>query len=264
MTRRVGRSDGSHPQGRRRPQPAPPLRPLGGALVRTRTGSAERDRASVLIERFPCLCTTLPFRHGRSLSRPSIGPRTREEAWRREMPGYPDTRIPGTGQVRARPGMTRRVGRSDGSHPQGRRGLQPTPPLRQPFLIPQAPGKKLIISLRRRSLRSLAYAPFGARRSRAVRAASQPGPCHGRRLVGCRARRLLSRSPGRRPGARDCAPRRMARKPSERSERPAPEGNETNETLKTAARSGARRGCAGSRGAGRWSRAPRSPPPAPD
>ena len=28
MTRRVGRSDGSHPQGRRRPQPAPPLRPL--------------------------------------------------------------------------------------------------------------------------------------------------------------------------------------------------------------------------------------------
>ena len=53
MTRRVGRSDGSHPQGRRRPQPAPPLRPLGGAPVRTRTGSAERDRASVLIERFP-------------------------------------------------------------------------------------------------------------------------------------------------------------------------------------------------------------------
>ena len=74
-----------------------------------------------------------------------------------------------------------------------------------------------------RSLRSLAYAPFGARRGRAVRAASQPGSCHGRRLVGCRARRLLSRSPGRRPGARDCAPRRMARKPSERSERPAPE-----------------------------------------
>ena len=66
MTRRVGRSDGSHPQGRRRPQPAPPLRPLGGAPVRTRTGSAERDRASVLIERFPCLCTTLPFRHGRA------------------------------------------------------------------------------------------------------------------------------------------------------------------------------------------------------
>ena len=38
--------------------------------------------------------------------------------------------------------------------------------------------------------------------------------------------------PGRRPGARDCAPRRMARKPSERSERPAPEGNETRPPLR--------------------------------
>ena len=113
MTRRVGRSDGSHPQGRRRPQPAPPLRPLGGAPVRTRTGSAERDRASVLIERFPCLCTTLPFRHGRACPRPSIRPRTREEAWRREMPGYPEP-------VRASPGMTRWVGRSGVGHEEGR------------------------------------------------------------------------------------------------------------------------------------------------
>ena len=48
-----------------------------------------------------------------------------------------------------------------------------------------------------RELRSLAYAPFGAScacargratRGRAVRSASQPGPCHGRRLAGCRAR----------------------------------------------------------------------------
>ena len=110
------------------------------------------------------------------------------------------------------------------------------PGIRESHLIPLNPGESRpenvsdvssSISLNGgRSLRSLAYAPFGARRGRAVRAASQPGSCHGRRLVGCRARRLLSRSPGRRPGARDCAPRRMARKPSERSERPAPEGND--------------------------------------
>ena len=34
MTRWVGRSDGSHPQGRRRPQPAPPLRPSFISLKR--------------------------------------------------------------------------------------------------------------------------------------------------------------------------------------------------------------------------------------
>ena len=49
-----------------------------------------------------------------------------------------------------------------------------------------------------------AVAPSGPLRS--------PVPVSGERLVGCRARRLLSRSPGRRPGARDCAPRRMARR----------------------------------------------------
>ena len=107
MTRRVGRSDGSHPQGRRRPQPAPPLRPLGGAPVRTRTGSAERDRASVLIERFPCLCTTLPFRHGRA------------------CPGHPYGRAPvkrpGGGRCpEPSPGMTRWVGRSGVGHEEGR------------------------------------------------------------------------------------------------------------------------------------------------
>ena len=47
------------------------------------------------------------------LFRPSIGPRTREEAWRREMPGYPEP-------VRARPGMTRWVGRSRVGHEEGR------------------------------------------------------------------------------------------------------------------------------------------------
>ena len=142
------------------------------------------------------------------LSRPSIGPRTREEAWRREMPGYPDTRNPE--QVRARPGMTGMVGRSDGSHPQGRRRPQPTPPLHQPFLIPQAPGAfaqapgaHSASLATRRSARG-AVAPSGPLRS--------PVPVSGERLVGCRARRLLSRSPGRRPGARDCAPRRMARR----------------------------------------------------
>ena len=45
-----------------------------------------------------------------------------------------------------------------------------------------------------RSLRSLGYAPFGARRGRAVRSASQPGPCHGRRLAGCRARDSIFRA----------------------------------------------------------------------
>ena len=161
--------------------------------------------------------------------------------------------------------MTGMVGRSDGPHPEDAEACS---------LLPLSANHFLSLN-GGRSLRSLAYAPFGARRSRTVRAASQPGPCHGRRLVGsrarsfiipqapgarsarlatrhsargavapsgllrspvpvsgerlvgCRARRLLSRSPGRRPGARDCAPRRMARKPSERSERPAPEGNET-------------------------------------
>ena len=104
------------------------------------------------------------------LSRPSIRPRTREEAWRREMPGYPDTRNQ-SGQVRARPGMTRRVGRSDGSHPQGRRRPQPAPPLHQPFLIPQAPGAKLIISLRRRAL-----TPFAWLRAYARGAVAPSGP----------------------------------------------------------------------------------------
>ena len=41
------------------------------------------------------------------LFRPSIGPRTREEAWRREMPG-------------TSPGMTRWVGRSGVGHEEGR------------------------------------------------------------------------------------------------------------------------------------------------
>ena len=167
--------------------------------------------------------------------------------------------MPGTS-----PGMTRRVGRSDGSHPQGRRRPQPALRLHRPFLIPQAPGPKLIISRRCRALAHArmatrhasrgAVAPYGPLRS--------PVPVRGERLVGCRARRLLSRSPGRRPGARDCAPRRMSRKASERSERPAIEDMNMKRS-RTAARSGARRGCAGSRGPGRWSRALRSPPPAP-
>ena len=49
------------------------------------------------------------------------------------------------------------------------------------------PPPNLIISLNGgRELRSLAYAPFGARRSRAVRA-WRPGTPHGNLLVGCRA-----------------------------------------------------------------------------
>ena len=105
------------------------------------------------------------------LSRPSIRPRTREEAWRREMPGYPEP-------VRARPGMTRWVGRSDGSHPQACRWPQLTLPLRPSF-----------ISLKRRALtwcyrarsarRSLGYAHTRAAQSRRPgRFAARPtSPC---------------------------------------------------------------------------------------
>ena len=86
------------------------------------------------------------------LFRPSIGPRTREEACRREMPG-------------TSPGMTRRVGRSDGSHPRGRRGLQPTPPLRQPFLILQRRARAPLACLRavRRAAQSRRPGRFAAR-----------------------------------------------------------------------------------------------------
>ena len=69
--------------------------------------------------------------------------------------------------------------------------------------FPQAPGARSASLATRRSARG-AVAPSGPLRS--------PVPVSGERLVGCRARRLLSRSPGRRPGARDCAPRRMARR----------------------------------------------------
>ena len=86
--------------------------------------------------------------------RPSIGPRTREEAWRREMPG-------------TSPGMTRRVGRSDGSHPQGRRRPQPAPPLHQPFLIPQAPGTHVVLPRAFRATFACLRAIRRAARSRA-------------------------------------------------------------------------------------------------
>ena len=125
--------------------------------------------------------------------RPSIRPRTREEAWRREMPG-------------TSPGMTRRVGRSDGSHPQGRRRPQPAPPLHQPFLIPlipQAPGAHSV---------RLAYAPFGAARSRALRAC---GPDSLITNASRGTRRGVDHDRDRaakRPGRRDCAARRMARR----------------------------------------------------
>ena len=212
MTRRVGRSDGSHPQGRRRPQPAPPLHPLGGALVRTRTGSAERDRASVLIERFPCLCTTLPFRHGRAcpghpyghapVKRPGGGrcPDTR---------GYPEP-------VRASPGTSGHdeeggpVGWIASPRTQTATACSPSPPT---ISYPSGAGREVNYFPQRRALTPFAWlrayargavAPSGPLRS--------PVPVSGERLVGCRARRLLSRSPGRRPGARDGAPRRMARR----------------------------------------------------
>ena len=176
MTRRVGRSDGSHPQGRRRPQPAPPLHPLGGAPVRTRTGSAERDRASVLIERFPCLCTTLPFRHGRACPGHPYG---RAPVKRPGGGRCPDTRIPPE-PVRASPGTSGHdeeggpVGWIASPRTQRAAACSPSPPTisypsgagREVNHFPQTAGAQL---------RSLAYAPFGARRSRAVRAASQPG-----------------------------------------------------------------------------------------
>ena len=157
MTRRVGRSDGSHPQGRRRPQPAPPLHPLGGALVRTRTGSAERDRASVLIERFPCLCTTLPFRHGRA------------------CPGHPYGRAPvkrpGGGRC---PDTRNKSGHDEEGGPVGwiasprtqtATACSPSPPT---ISYPSGAG------LRRRAVRAWLRAIRRAR-GRAVRAASQPG-----------------------------------------------------------------------------------------
>ena len=50
--------------------------------------------------------------------------------------------------------------------------------------FPQAPGAHSVRLATR----------LRARRSRAVRAAAQPGPCHGRRLAGWRARLLISRA----------------------------------------------------------------------
>ena len=55
------------------------------------------------------------------------------------------------------------------------------------------------------------------------------GACH----VSCRA--------AKQPGARDCAPRRQARKPSERSSRPALEGNERVSPERATARRAVRR-----------------------
>ena len=215
MTRWVGRSDGSHPQACRRPQPAPPLHPLGGAPVRTRTGSAERDRASVLIERFPCLCTTLPFRHGRACPGHPYGhaPVKRPGGGR-----FPDTRIPGYPEpVRASPGTSGHdeeggpVGWIASPRTQTATACSPSPPTisypsgagREVNHFPQAPGARSARLATRHAARG-AVAPSGPLRS--------PVPVSGERLIGCRARRLLSRSPGRRPGARDCAPRRMARR----------------------------------------------------
>ena len=153
MTRRVGRSDGSHPQGRRRPQPAPPLRPLGGAPVRTRTGSAERDRASVLIERFPCLCTTLPFRHGRACPGHPYG---RAPVKRPGGGRCPDTRNPS-----GHPGTSGHdeeggpVGWIASPSMQTATACSPSPPL---IHFPQAPGA--------RGVRSLGYAHTRAAQSR--------------------------------------------------------------------------------------------------
>ena len=171
MTRRVGRSDGSHPQGRRRPQPALPLHPLGGALVRTRTGSVERDRASVLIERFPCLCTTLPFRHGRACPGHPYGhaPVKRPGGGR-----FPDTRIPGTS-----PGKSGHdeeggpVGWIASPRTQTATACSPSPPTisypsgagQEVNHFPQTPGAHSVRLASR----------IRARRGRAVRAASQPG-----------------------------------------------------------------------------------------
>ena len=94
--------------------------------------------------------------------RPSIGPRTREEAWRREMPG-------------TSPGMTRRVGRSDGSHHQACRRPQLTLPLRPSFI--SLKRRAAHVGLPRAFRATFAWLrALRARRSRAVRAASQPGP----------------------------------------------------------------------------------------
>ena len=72
-----------------------------------------------------------------------------------------------------------------------RPGGRPLGPVAQVFHIPQVPGASLISSLNGgRSLRSLAYAPFGAAaRSRASGPAARPS-LHGSLLVGCRAREL--------------------------------------------------------------------------
>ena len=122
--------------------------------------------------------------------RPSTRPTILRRSWPQEMPG-------------TSPGMTRRVGRSDGSHPQGRRRPQPAPPLHQPFLIPQAPGTHSV---------RLAYAPFGAARSRALRAC---GPDSLITNASRGTRRGVDHDRDRaakRPGRRNCAARRMARR----------------------------------------------------
>ena len=65
--------------------------------------------------------------------RPSTRPTILRRSWPQEMPG-------------TSPGMTRRVGRSDGSHPQGRRRPQPALPLHQPFRYPSARRETGLVS----------------------------------------------------------------------------------------------------------------------
>ena len=72
-----------------------------------------------------------------------------------------------------------------------------------------APGARSASLATRRSARG-AVAPSGPLRS--------PVPVSGERLVGCRARRLLSRSPGRRPGARGATARRAEWRVGKRAE----------------------------------------------
>ena len=75
------------------------------------------------------------------------------------------------------------------------------------FVFPHAPGARSALfcfpSCAGRSLRSLGYAPFGAARSRALRAAVRPGPV----VPNDGARHGAIPAPGRRPGRRDRAAR---------------------------------------------------------